>query len=86
MRARGTAGSSSVVAAVAGLSGVSPERAAAELAVLAGGGVSLRATKSIAVRLVQLDYLMTRFVTPHDEHLQNGFRVSTGIIFTFGQR
>jgi hypothetical protein len=53
-------------------------------AILAGGGVDARIQSHFAIRVVEVDYLMTRFDrsigTPG---IQNDFRVSTGIVFHF---
>lgn len=49
-----------------------------------GGGVDYSLTKSISIRAGQVDYFLTRHVgnltVPH----QNNFRISTGVVFTFG--
>lgn len=47
-----------------------------------GGGVDWKANDTVAIRLGQLDYLMTRFGNDR----QNNFRLSTGIVFRFGGR
>jgi hypothetical protein len=44
-----------------------------------GGGVDVRAYRSVAVRLVQADWLTTRFVGSH----QNNIRLSAGLVFRF---
>ncbi|MGZ4816581.1 MAG: outer membrane beta-barrel protein [Terriglobales bacterium] len=44
-----------------------------------GGGVDAGITKNIAVRLIQADYLMTRF----SSETQNNARISAGIVFRF---
>ncbi len=48
-----------------------------------GGGVDVKVHKNIALRLVQADYLMTRFdpgITSLNNP-QNNFRLSTGVVF-----
>jgi opacity protein-like surface antigen len=44
-----------------------------------GGGVDLKLTKRWAVRLVQADYLLTRFYG----NTQNNLRIGTGFVFRF---
>jgi len=44
-----------------------------------GGGVDAGITRHIALRLVQADYLMTRFQSTN----QNNARISTGVVFRF---
>ena len=46
-----------------------------------GGGVDIAATKAVAVRIGQFDYLRTRFSGTS----QNDFRYSAGIVFRFGK-
>ena len=51
-----------------------------------GGGVDLKVTDRISVRLVEVDYLLTRFREPDTSRLQSGLRLSTGIVLSFGHR
>src|SRR5262249_33363760 len=44
-----------------------------------GGGVDLRLTRSLAFRMVQADYLLTRF----GETTQNNARITTGLVYRF---
>jgi opacity protein-like surface antigen len=46
-----------------------------------GGGLNVKATRHIWLRLVQVDYLRAQFTN----NTQNDVRVSAGIIFRFGQ-
>jgi hypothetical protein len=46
-----------------------------------GGGLNLKATRHIWLRLVQVDYLRAQFTN----NTQNDTRVSAGIIFRFGE-
>lgn len=46
----------------------------------AGGGVDLNVTPRFALRLVQADYLMTRFSNARQDNL----RLSAGIVLSFG--
>ena len=48
----------------------------------AGGGLDLKWTDRISVRLVQADYLGTRY----GDATQNNFRLSAGIVFHFGRK
>jgi opacity protein-like surface antigen len=50
-----------------------------------GGGVDLNVTNRIAIRLVQAEYLMTRFNIVGVATNQNNARISTGIVFRFGR-
>lgn len=54
---------------------------------MVGGGFDVRLTPRISWRLIQADYLYTKFAQPTgiaDSH-QNNFRLETGILFTFGR-
>lgn len=57
------------------------------LALAAGGGLDLRFHSRFSLRLVQADYLLTRFngVAGNSE-TQNDLRISAGIVFRFGSR
>ena len=44
-----------------------------------GGGVDAGITRNVAVRLIQADYLMTRF----GSDTQNNARISAGVVFRF---
>jgi hypothetical protein len=46
-----------------------------------GGGVDFRVSKSISIRAIQADYILTTF-GPNN---QNNLRLSTGVVFTFGR-
>jgi opacity protein-like surface antigen len=46
-----------------------------------GGGVDWNATPHIAIRLVQAEYLMTRFSEIDGNNQQNNARISTGVVF-----
>ena len=48
----------------------------------AGGGLDVKWTDRISVRLVQADYLGTRY----GDATQNNFRLSAGIVFHFGRK
>ncbi len=60
-------------------------------AMAAGGGLDVKATRSVSIRLGQFDYLMTRFsgssLTPASNiDNQNNFRYMGGIVFHAGRR
>jgi hypothetical protein len=46
-----------------------------------GGGVDFRVSKSISIRAIQADYILTTFGPENQKNL----RVSTGVVFTFGR-
>jgi len=52
-----------------------------------GGGADYKMTHSVAIRLVQFDYLYTKFNegTGLPQH-QNNFRIQAGVVFHFGGR
>jgi hypothetical protein len=70
-----------------GLSGHS----STSIAVAAGGGFDLQLTRSLTLRLGQLDYLMTHYqalvVQPNNPQrvFQNNFRFTTGFVVRFGE-
>ena len=47
-----------------------------------GGGVDIKVIDSIAVRLFQTDYVLTRF----NSDTQHNFRVSTGLVLRLGEK
>jgi len=56
------------------------------LAITAGGGLDFRVRRHWAIRLIQAEYLMTRFEdhSTGDIASQNDMRLSSGIVFRFG--
>ncbi len=46
-----------------------------------GGGFDIRLVNSLALRALQIDYLMTRF----GGERQNNVRLVTGVVFRFGK-
>ena len=52
-------------------------------AMAAGGGVDVNATDHVAIRLVQTEYLLTRFRETGPRVNQNNLRLSTGVVFRF---
>jgi len=55
-------------------------------AMTAGGGLDLRVHHHLAIRIIQAEYLMTRFssYTTGSSGTQNDIRLSSGIVFRFG--
>jgi Outer membrane protein beta-barrel domain len=52
-----------------------------------GGGIDLTIKHQLAVRLIEADYLLTRFAHPDGTSAtQNNMRISAGIVFRFGTR
>lgn len=52
-------------------------------AMATGGGVDIALTRHVVVRLVQVDYYLTRFDNGTNDH-QNNIRVGEGVVFRFG--
>jgi outer membrane protein OmpA-like peptidoglycan-associated protein/opacity protein-like surface antigen len=59
-------------------------------AMAAGGGLDLKVHRNVAIRLVQAEYLLTRFKAPASttgaRGTQSNARLSTGIVFRLGTR
>lgn len=57
-------------------------------AMTAGGGLDLKVSRHLAIRVVQAEYLLTRFADDSantgERIVQNNVRLSTGIVFRFG--
>jgi len=55
-------------------------------AMTAGGGIDLRLQRHLAIRIVQGEYLMTRFadLSTGNRDTQNDIRLSSGLVFGFG--
>jgi hypothetical protein len=55
---------------------------------LAGGGIDYRFGKRLSLRPVEIDYLLTRFPSLSSVSRQNqsSLMVSTGVVFTFGEK
>jgi opacity protein-like surface antigen len=60
------------------------------LATVVGGGIDINVSKSLAIRAIQADYLMTRFQTGPQiafsgfDDRQNNFRLSAGLVLKLG--
>lgn len=59
--------------------------AGAAFATNVGGGLDLRASSKIAIRLVEADYLLTT-VDNGSNNRQNNFRIGAGVVFRLGNR
>ncbi len=57
-------------------------KAETEFGMIGGGGVDLKISSRVSLRLVQADYLLTRFSSTH----QDNIRLSAGIVFRWGNR
>jgi len=55
---------------------------AVHFAVAVGGGIDVKLTDRVALRLIQADYLMTRFSSTR----QDNIRLSAGIVLRFGRK
>jgi len=57
-------------------------------AMTAGGGLDVKVSRHLAVRLFQAEYLMTRFadLTTTSRQNQNDMRLSAGLVFRFGNQ
>lgn len=57
-------------------------------ALAAGGGIDISVTRHVAVKPVQVEYLMTEAsnFAGNQGHVQNGLRYSAGVVFRFGER
>ena len=59
---------------------------------VAGGGLDANVSKHISLRVVQAEYFLTNFTAPSSAptgtsvNRQNNFRLSTGIVFRFGEK
>ncbi len=54
-------------------------------AMVAGGGMDLEMSRHWKVRLIEVDYFLTRFDNRSNDH-QNNLRVSLGVAYRFGGR
>ena len=64
--------------------GINPaaSNAGAAFASNVGGGIDLRATHHLSLRLIEADYLLTTFDNGGNDH-QNNFRLGAGVVFRF---
>ena len=66
--------------------GCTPLPSETKFAMTAGGGLDMRVAHHLSLRLVQAEYLMTRFASTDTgaSATQNDMRLSTGLVFRFG--
>ena len=66
--------------------GCTPLPAENTFAMTAGGGLDIKVRQHFAIRIIQAEYLMTRFdnLTTGAAATQNDMRLSSGIVFRFG--
>lgn len=66
--------------------GCTPLPAENKFAMTAGGGLDIKVRRHLAIRIIQAEYLMTRFndLTTGNSASQNDMRLSSGIVFRFG--
>ncbi len=66
--------------------GCTPLPSENKFAMTAGGGLDIKVRQHFAIRIIQAEYLMTRFdnVTTGAAATQNDMRLSSGIVFRFG--
>jgi peptidoglycan-associated lipoprotein len=50
----------------------------------AGGGLDWKVSRRVSVRLIQAEYMLTRFPNSTDND-QNNLRISAGVVFHFGE-
>lgn len=68
--------------AVGGNGGISAATSETDFAFALGGGLDLKASKHLAIRVAQFDYELVNTSGKH----QNDFRYSGGIVFGFGEK
>jgi len=72
-----------LLGAVRGSDGfVGISKSATKVGVAPGGGVDVKLSDMVSIRLVEADYMMTRFLSVR----QDNIRVSAGIVLTFGKK
>lgn len=66
---------------ISGITGSSGENA---FAMALGGGLDVKATSNVAIRLIQAEYVLTKF-NDGGNNRQNSIRLSAGVVFRFGE-
>jgi hypothetical protein len=67
--------------------GLAPLGATNALMVTAGVGLDWKVNHTIGIRLIQAEYLYSRFPNGSaSDHRQNNVRLSAGVVFSFGNR
>lgn len=67
------------------ISGIGGSASDSAFAMALGGGLDVKATSNVAIRLVQAEYVLTKF-NDGDNNRQNSVRLSAGVVFRFGER
>lgn len=67
---------------------LSPESGSSRtsFAMAAGGGLDVKATRHLAIRIVQAEYLMTRFPLGTINRTEHNVRLSGGVVFRLGEK
>lgn len=65
--------------------GLAPLGTSNGFALTTGGGVDWRLYHQVAIRIFQAEYFHTQFLNGSNDR-QNNFRLSSGIVFSFGKR
>jgi opacity protein-like surface antigen len=65
--------------------GLAPIGASNDFNFTAGGGVDWKLHHNFSIRLAQAEYLHTQFANANNNS-QSNFRLSTGVVFSFGQK
>jgi opacity protein-like surface antigen len=81
-------GGARVSASIANPAGASFSAAENNFALAAGGGIDISLTRHIAIKPIQIEYLMTQAsnFAGNTGHVQNGLRYSAGVVFRFGKK
>lgn len=66
---------------ISGISGSGSENA---FAMALGGGLDMKATSNVAIRLIQAEYVLSKF-NDGGNNRQNSIRLSAGVVFRFGE-
>lgn len=72
--------------ATATVAGVNTSISDNAFAMALGGGVDWKASPRIAVRLFQVEYVLTRFGLLGSATNQHNARISGGVVFRFGEQ
>ncbi len=66
------------------VAGISASDSANAFAMALGGGLDVKATSSIAIRVIQAEYVLTKF-NDGGNNRQNSVRISAGVVFRLGE-
>jgi opacity protein-like surface antigen len=81
-------GGATIFAAFPNPGGTTPASNESSFALAAGGGVDVALTRHIAIKPIQVEYLMTQAPTFAGslDRVQNGVRYSAGVVLRFGEK